>query len=92
MGEDKSYGPQLDCSAFVCNLYILFFVCMQLVYPLSAACISVVLEPCILQGIQIAEIIIHPDYWSDKTKHGNSYDLALIKLDKVDLTKLTFPQ
>ena len=87
MGEDKSYGPQLDCPSIVLRLFaicISFFVCLQLVFPLSAACISVVLEPCILQGIQIAEIIIHPDYWSDKTKHGNSYDLALIKLDKVD--------
>ena len=35
------------------------------------------------QQIKIAEIIIHPDYWSDKTKHGNSYDLALIKMDQV---------
>ena len=35
------------------------------------------------QGIKIAEVIIHPDYWSDKTKHGNSYDLALIQMDQV---------
>ena len=28
-------------------------------------------------------MIIHPDYWSDKTKHGNPYDLALIQMDKV---------
>ena len=28
-------------------------------------------------------MIIHPDYWSDKTKHGNAYDLALIQMDKV---------
>jgi len=27
-------------------------------------------------------VIIHPDYWSDKTKHGNSYDLALIQMDQ----------
>ena len=35
------------------------------------------------QEIKIAEVIIHPDYWSDKTKHGNPYDLALIQMDKV---------
>ena len=35
------------------------------------------------QEINIAEVIIHPDYWSDKTKHGNSYDLALIQMDQV---------
>ena len=39
----------------------------------------------ILQGIRIAEVIIHPDYWSDKTKHGNSYDLALIQMDQVSI-------
>jgi hypothetical protein len=34
------------------------------------------------QGIRIEEIVIHPDYWSDKTKHGNSFDLALVKTDR----------
>ena len=25
------------------------------------------------------EILVHPDYWEDHSKHGNPYDLALIR-------------
>ena len=36
-----------------------------------------------IQGIKIEKIVVHPDFWSDKTKHGNSYDLALVKTSEV---------
>ena len=35
------------------------------------------------QSLGISRVIIHPDYWSDKSKHGNAYDLALIEMDRV---------
>ena len=34
-------------------------------------------------AVGIEKIIIHPDYWEDKTKHGNSYDIALVRTNKV---------
>ena len=35
------------------------------------------------RGIKLARVVLHPDYWEDVKKHGNPYDLALIKTDKV---------
>ena len=35
------------------------------------------------RDIKLARVVIHPDYWEDVRKHGNPYDLALVKTDKV---------
>ena len=37
------------------------------------------------RGVKLARLVIHPDYWEDVKQHGNPYDLALIKTDKVDI-------
>ena len=34
------------------------------------------------RDIKLARVVIHPDYWEDVRKHGNPYDLALVKTDK----------
>ena len=39
-------------------------------------------------GVEIERIIIHPDYWEDKTKHGQAYDLALIKTYQVHINSV----
>ena len=36
-----------------------------------------------VQEVGIEVVVIHPDFWADKTKHGNAYDIALVKTDKV---------
>ena len=41
------------------------------------------------KGLEIESIIVHPDYWEDKTKHGQSYDLALIRTTKVGVNSRT---
>ena len=41
------------------------------------------------KGLEIESIIVHPDYWEDKTKHGQSYDLALIHTTKVGVNSRT---
>ena len=33
-----------------------------------------------LKKVDVEKIIIHPDYWEGHEKHGNPYDLALIKM------------
>ena len=39
------------------------------------------------RGIKLARVVLHPDYWEDVRKHGNPYDLALVKTDKVQTVK-----
>ena len=35
------------------------------------------------RNLQVETVMVHPDYWEDETKTGSSYDLALIKMNKV---------
>ena len=42
------------------------------------------------RGIKLARVVIHPDYWEDVRKHGNPYDLALVKTDKVTFIDIEF--
>ena len=42
------------------------------------------------RGIKIEKVHIHPDYWQDTSKHGNPYDLALVKTNVVKIIELYF--
>ena len=37
------------------------------------------------RDLQVETVMVHPDYWEDETRSGSSYDLALIKMNKVSV-------